>query len=134
MNEFDLQIVTPDGICFDGKAQKIILRTTVGDVGILAKHANYVAALSIGVAKVVTADGEKKAACSGGMLSVTDGVVRVVASTFEWGENIDTARAKRAKEKAQTRLDSTEKSEYEHNLAEIKLKKALARLSASGKN
>ena len=134
MNEFDLQIVTPDGICFDGKAQKIILRTTVSDVGILAKHANYVAALSIGVAKVVTADGEKKAACSGGMLSVTDGVVRVVASTFEWGENIDTARAKRAKEKAQTRLDSTEKSEYEHNLAEIKLKKALARLSASGKN
>ena len=93
MNEFDLQIVTPDGMLFDGKAQKIILRTTEGDVGILAKRANYVAALSIGVAKVVTADGEKTAACSGGMVSVTDGVVRVVASTFEWSDDIDVARA-----------------------------------------
>ena len=134
MNEFDLQIVTPDGIFFDGKAQKIILRTTEGDVGILANRANYVAALSIGVAKVVTAQWEKKAACSGGMVSVTDGVVRVVASTFEWGEDIDIARAEKAKEKAQTRLASTQKSEYEYRLAEIKLKRSLARLSASGKN
>ncbi len=134
MNEFDLQIVTPDGMLFDGKAQKIILRTTEGDVGILAKRANYVAALSIGVAKVVTAQWEKKAACSGGMVSVTDGVVRVVASTFEWGEDIDIARAEKAKEKAQTRLASTQKSEYEHKLAEIKLKRSLARLNASSKN
>ncbi len=134
MNEFDLQIVTPDGMLFNGKAQKIILRTSEGDVGILAKHANYVAALSIGVAKVVTAEGEKKAACAGGMVSVTDGVVRVTASTFEWGEDIDVARAKRAKEKAETRLDSTKASDYEHKLAEIKLKKSLARLNASGNN
>jgi len=134
MNEFDLQIVTPDGIFFDGKAQKIILRTTEGDVGILAKRANYVAALSIGVAKVVTADGEKKAACSGGMVSVTDGVVRVVASTFEWSENIDVARAEKAKEKAETRLETSQRSAYEHKLAEIKLKKALIRLRASEKN
>ena len=134
MNEFELQIVTPDGMIFDGKAQKIILRTTTGDVGILAKHANYVAALSIGIAKLVTADGEKKAACSGGMVSVTDGVVRVVASTFEWGEDIDVARAEKAKEKAETRLEGSKKSDYEHKLAEIKLKKALIRLRASGKN
>ncbi len=134
MNEFELQIVTPDGLLFDGKAQKIILRTTTGDVGILAKRANYVAALSIGVAKIVTPDGEKTAACSGGMVSVTDGVVRVVASTFEWSDDIDIARAERAKEKAETRLEGTKASDFEHKLAEIKLKKALIRLRASGKN
>ena len=133
MNEFDLEIVTPDGLLFDGKAHKIRARTSEGDVGILAKHANYVAALSIGVARVFTQEGEKRAACSGGMLSVTDGVVRVVASTFEWGEDIDIERAKRAKEKAETRLASTAGSDYEHRLAEVKLKKSLARLSASGK-
>ena len=133
MNEFDLQIVTPDGLLFDGKAQKIILRTSEGDVGILAKHADYVAALSIGVARVFTSDGEKKAACAGGMLSVTDGVVRVVASTFEWGEDIDVARAEKARKKAETKINSAS-DDYEHNLAEIKLKKSLARLKASGKN
>ena len=133
MNEFDLQIVTPDGLLFDGKAQKIILRTSEGDVGILANHANYVAALSIGVARVFTADGEKKGACAGGMVSVTDGVARVVASTFEWGENIDVERAEKAREKAETRISSAS-DYYEHNLAEIKLKKSLARLKAAGNN
>ena len=131
MNEFDLQIVTPDGLMYDGKAQKIIVRTTEGDVGILAKHINYVAALSIGVARVFTAEGERKAACAGGMLSVTDGVVRVAASTFEWSDAIDVERAKRAKEKAEKRLAESKQSDYEHSLAEIKLKKSLARLNAS---
>ena len=131
MTEFDLQIVTPDGLTFEGKAQKVIVRTTEGDVGILAKHTNYVAALSIGVARVFTADGERKAACAGGMLSVTDGVVRIAASTFEWSEDIDIDRAQKAKEKAERRLADSKKSEYEHNLAEIKLKKSLARINAS---
>ncbi len=131
MNSFDLQIVTPDGLMFEGKAQKIIVRTTEGDVGILANHINYVAALSVGVARVFTEEGERKAACAGGMLSVTDGVVRIVASTFEWGEEIDVARAERAKAKAEARLAESKQSEYEHDLAEIKLKKSLARLNAS---
>ncbi len=131
MNEFDLQIVTPDGLMFEGKAQKIIVRTTEGDVGILAKHTNYVAALAIGVARIFTQEGERKGACAGGMLSVTDGAVRIAASTFEWGEDIDVDRAKRAKEKAEKRLAESKQSEFEHNLAEIKLKKSLARLNAS---
>ena len=58
MKEFDLQIVTPDGMLFDGKAEKIILRTSEGDVGILPGHINYVAALSIGVARVFTGGNE----------------------------------------------------------------------------
>ena len=131
MNEFDLQIVTPDGLMFDGKAQKLIVRTTEGDVGILAKHTDYVAALSIGVARVFTSAGERRGACAGGMLSVTDGVVRIAASTFEWSEDIDIARAQRAKEKAEKRLSESARSDYEHRLAEIKLKKSLARLNAS---
>ncbi len=131
MKEFDLQIVTPDGMLFDGRAEKIILRTSEGDVGILPGHINYVAALSIGVARVFTGVGEKKAACAGGMLSVADNVVRVVASTFEWSDDIDVERAQRAKEKAQLMLTNAKNNDYEYSLAEIKLKKALARLSAS---
>ena len=130
---FKLEIVTPDGLLFDGEAKKIIVRTTEGDVGILPNHTDYVAALSIGVARISTSEGEKKAACSGGMLSVTKNVVRVVASTFEWAEDIDIVRAQNARDKAQKRLSNASHGDYEYNLAEIKLKKALARLSASGR-
>lgn len=131
MNEFELQIVTPDGLLYDGNAQKLIVRTTEGDVGILPRHSDYVAPLAIGIARVFTSEGEKVAACSGGMVSVVSGVVRVVASTFEWSDDIDVERAKKAKEKAESRLENTKSSDYEHTLAEIKLKKSLARLGAS---
>ncbi len=126
---FSLQIVTPDGSLFDGEANKIIVRTTEGDVCILARHINYVVPLDIGVARVFTESGERKAACAGGMLSVMDGCVRVVASTFEWSDDIDIERAHRAQKKAQDRI-SEHKSDYEMRLAEIKLKKSLARINA----
>ena len=134
MNEFELQIVTPDGVLYSSTASKIILRTSEGDVGILPRHSDYVAPLSIGLAKVFTKEGVRTAACSGGMVSVLGGVVRVVASTFEWAEDIDVDRAKKAKEKAEERLASTKSDDYEHKLAEVKLKRSLARLGASERN
>lgn len=86
MNGFTLQIVTPMGLLYDGTAEKIILRTTEGDVGILSRHSDYIAALGNGTARVFADGKEKKAHCSGGMVSVADGVVRVVASKFTWEE------------------------------------------------
>ena len=58
LTEFRLQIVTPDGLLYDGEAQKLILRTTEGDVGILARHSDFVTPLSIGVARLFEKDGE----------------------------------------------------------------------------
>ena len=130
---FKLEIVTPDGLLFDGDAKKVIVRTTEGDVGILERHSDYVAPLSIGLARIFTDKEEKRAACSGGMISVSGGVVRIVASTFEWAEDIDVERALKAKEKAEARLGKAKRDEYEYKLAEVKLKRSLARLNASGK-
>ena len=130
---FKLEIVTPDGLIYDNDASKVIVRTTEGDVGILERHSDYVAALSIGLARIFTAEGERRAACAGGMVSVSDGVVRIVASTFEWAEDIDVERALKAKEKAQAKLQQAKRNEYEYKLAEVKLKRSLARLNASGK-
>ena len=45
MNTFSLTIVTPDGLLFEGKAEELIVRTTSGDLGILAGHINCVAPL-----------------------------------------------------------------------------------------
>ncbi len=130
---FKLEIVTPYGLLYDGDAEKIIVRTTEGDVGILSRHSDYVASLAIGTTRVFTESGERKAACSGGMITVSNGVVRVVASTFEWAEDIDVERALKAKEKAEARLEKAKRSDYEYKLAEVKLKKSLARLNVSGK-
>lgn len=130
MNEFHLQIVTPDGLLFDGNVQMVVVRSIAGDVCILARHINYVTALSVGKAKVFTQSGERIAACAGGILSVTNGKVRINASTFEWSDNIDVERAQKAKEKAETMIKNRN-SERELKIAQYKLKKALIRLEAS---
>lgn len=130
MDTFHLQIVTPDGLMFDGAAQRLLVRTTEGDVGILASHADYVSPVATGVARVTTESGDTKAAaCSGGLVSVKKGVTRLAADTFEWGEDIDIERARRAKTRAEKMMKSS--SDFEERAAVIKLKRALTRISAS---
>ena len=56
----------------------------------------------MGTARVTMDDGQvRKAACIGGMLSVMNGEVRVLPTTWEWSEDIDVERAKAAKAKAE---------------------------------
>ena len=84
MNTFSLTIVTPDGLLFEGKAEELIVRTTSGDLGILAGHINCVAPLGMGLATVVAEGKKRYAACIGGMVSVLNGQVKLVPTTFEW--------------------------------------------------
>ena len=128
MKTFHLQIVTPDGLYFDGEAEKLIVRASTGDVCILPRHADYVTALGMGQARITTDGDVRKAACIGGMLSVVGNEVRLLPTTFEWADKIDKDRAIKAKEKAEKRLE-TAKDRHEQDILEAKLKRALVRVS-----
>lgn len=131
MNAFPLKIVTPDGVQFDGTAQELVVRTVTGDVGILAQHTNYVAPLGMGQAMVVT-DGEKRyGACIGGMVSVVDGCVTLLPTTFEWADKIDVERAVSSVERARRVLDDKNASSTDILLAQARLKRALVRKSVA---
>ena len=129
MKPFALKIVTPDGMIFDGQAQELIVRTTSGDMGFLAGHMNCVAPLGMGRATVVI-DGKKQyAACIGGMVSVIDGCVSLLPTTFEWAKDIDLARAERSYERAQSALQNKASSDTDIRLAQARLRRALVRKS-----
>ena len=133
MAVYHLQIVTPDRMVFDGMAQSIILRTANGDVCILARHIDYAAPLGIGVARVTDEnDKTRTAACSGGLLSVSGGEVRVLATTFEWSDEIDAERAAQAQKAAEEKLRAMQRDDVDYALAEAKLKRALIRQKAKG--
>ena len=133
MTAFPLKIVTPDGICFEGEVQELVVRTTTGDIGILAGHINYVAPLGMGEATVVV-DGEKRrAACIGGMVSVVDGKVTLLPTTFEWAQSIDVERAKLSEQRAQRVLDDNTASDTEIIMAKARLKRALVRKSVANR-
>ena len=127
MTPFSLKIVTPDGVKFDGQAEELIVRTTTGDIGILAGHTGCVAPLGMGQATIIV-DGKKRyAACIGGMVAVIGGRVDLVPTTFEWAEDIDADRAEASYQRAQKVLSSKDASSTEIKLAEARLRRALVR-------
>ncbi len=131
MNSFSLKIVTPDALAFDGQAEELIVRTTTGDLGILAGHANCVAPLGMGRATVVLEGRTRYAACIGGILSVMDGAVSLVPTTFEWADQIDADRAEASYQRAQAVLGNKDSSDTDIRLAQARLRRALVRKSVA---
>ena len=131
MNQFPLRIVTPDGLLYDGNAEEIIVRTTTGDLGILAGHMNCVAPLGMGRATILI-DGKKRyGACIGGMITMMDGKATLLATTFEWADQIDLKRADRSEEKARAVLADNKSTDTDIRLAQARLKRALIRKSVA---
>ena len=105
----------------------VICRTVSGDLAILARHCNYCTALGMGEASVVMEDGSRRtAACIGGMLSVMNGKCRVLATTWEWKEDIDEQRAQEAKKRAEEMIAKGGLSDHDYKIVEAKLQRALA--------
>lgn len=129
MTPFPLKIVTPDGVQYDGQAEELIVRSTSGDLGILAGHMNCVASLGMGRATIVTEGKRRYGACIGGMLSVLNGAVTLLPTTFEWAEDIDVKRAESSYDRARKVLDSKQSTDTDLRLAEARLKRALVRKS-----
>ncbi len=130
INTFTLHIATPDGEFYNGDAERVIARAIDGDVCIMANHSKYFTALSTGIVRVRTGENVRRAACSGGMLSIIDNVVRLVATTFEWEEDIDKDRALEARDEAQKALDEARDAK-EIERAKARLSRALVRVHLS---
>lgn len=131
MNSFPLKIVTPDGLQFDGQAEEVVVRTTSGDIGVLAGHINCVAPLGMGQAMIVVEGKKRYGACIGGMLSVVGGEVTLVPTTFEWSEKIDVDRAAASEQRAKGVLANKSASDTDIRMAEARLKRALIRKSVA---
>jgi F-type H+-transporting ATPase subunit epsilon len=127
---FSLTIGTPDGLLFSGEVERVMCRSITGDLAILADHCNFCTALGMGGAYIRLEDGtQRDAACIGGMITMMDGKAHLLATTWEWEEDIDVERAKAAKERAEQRLADSSLSEKEAAIAQAKLNRALVRLS-----
>ena len=131
MISFPLKIVTADGLVYDGPAEEIVVRTITGDMAVLARHINCVAPLGMGRATIVVNGERRHAACIGGMLSVVDGAVNLVPTTFEWADSIDAARAAASQQRAEAVLNNQDASDTDIRLAKARLHRALVRQSVA---
>ncbi len=129
MQSFNLEVITNDGVHYKGQANSVTVRTTTGDVTVLARHIDYITAIGIGKATIQTTEGKRYAACMGGLLAVTNGDVKILSSTFEWSDDIDVDRAQKALEAARKVVNAGSDDSKAVARANIKIQRSLARLN-----
>jgi F-type H+-transporting ATPase subunit epsilon len=124
-----VELVSPEKILFSGEATMVVTRTLGGgDIAFQPHHAAFLAALTECHTRVYLADGSvMNVAVHGGFVEVADNKVSILSDIAELADQIDVARAQRAKDGAEARLlheqDAT---------TEAALRRAQARLSAAG--
>lgn len=129
---FDLKIICPERMFYEGQAKMVELNTLEGEVGIYANHLPMTMIIKPGVLTVTEEDGVKEAALHAGFVEVLPNKVTIMAEVVEWPEEIDLHRAEQAKERAEERLASKE-AHINTARAEIALARSLTRISLKGK-
>ena len=127
-NLFQLEIITPDRIFYQGQAYMVEFTTREGDIGVLKNHIPLTTVVAPGVLTIKEAEGEKTAALHAGFVEILPEKVTILAELIEWPEEIDESRAEAAKQRAEERLKQRD-SALDVKRAEISLKKSLVRLN-----
>ena len=125
---FDLKIVCPERMFYEGKAKMVELNTTEGEIGVYADHLPMTMILKPGVLTITEEDGVKEAALHAGFIEILPHKVTILAEVAEWPDEIDLERAQKAKERAEERIA---RKDADLNLvrAESALARSLTRIS-----
>ena len=104
MADMTVELVAVERRIWSGEASFVLARTTVGEMGILPGHEQTLAQLEeAGVVRIDGTDGTTTTvAVHGGFLHVTPEGVTVLAESAELSEEIDVARARAARDRADT--------------------------------
>lgn len=134
MKPFKLKIVTLRGIYKETEVEMLNLRTTSGQIGILANHLPLASAIDISEMNYIK-DGQRyKFALAGGFVYVNDDETTIIANAIESPEEIDLRRAQEAKARAEERLHNQSNDDMDILRAEVALRKAITRIRVKNEN
>ena len=100
----------------------------LGEFGVLPNHIAFLTTLVPGELSYKQGSNKKTLAVSGGYAEVLDNVMTILAPAAEFADEIDSARAQRAKERAEKLMAELNRGEKDWEMAEAALKRALVRL------
>jgi len=127
MGTLQLEVVTPDKTVVSGEVEMAVCPGVEGEFGVLPKHVSLLSALKIGGLRYRSAGKDEHVFISGGFADVNNDVLTVLAESAELAENIDTARAMAAKERAEKRIAGHDEK-VDVVRAEAALQRAVVRL------
>ena len=109
---FQLQIITPDRIFYEGEASMVEFNSVDGELGVYKHHIPLTTVLAPGIVTITESGGQKEAAIHAGFVQIL-------------GETV--ARAEAAKARAEERLHN-HAADIDVARAEIALQRALVRI------
>lgn len=133
MKTIKVSVVTPDGPVYEADVEMVSAKAQSGELSVLPGHIPMVAPLEIGAVRLKKGNATELVAVSGGFLEVRPDRVTILAQAAERAEDIDVARAKAAKERAERRLQAKQE-DIDHKRAELALRRALNRLNVANRN
>lgn len=133
MAKIKLKIITPQKILVEKEVDEVYSKAKDGAFGVKPDHIPFMTPLDIGVTKFIVDGQEDFVATIGGIFQIKENEALILSDCAELSKEIDVARAKHAKERAEARL-GTGVQDVDANRAQAALSRALARLNAATKN
>ena len=106
MNTFSLKVIASDKVFFDGKCGIIIVPALDGEQAIMSHHEDMVIAIDEGEMRFQPegTDNWEYAVVGMGFVEIVNNRVTLLVETAERPEEIDVARAREAKERAEEQM------------------------------
>jgi F-type H+-transporting ATPase subunit epsilon len=127
-----LKIITHEKIVYENDVDEFYVQTTDGRIGILKNHIPIIATLGIGITKAIIGKENQCIATMGGILQFAHNNATILTDVAELDCNIDVARAKHAKQRAEARLKAQDEN-LDMARAKMALAKAITRISTKEK-
>ena len=104
--DFQLRIITPERVFYEGTVDMVEFNTTEGQIGVLPGHIPLTVIVKPGILHITEKDREKEAALHSGFAEILPEGVIILAEIIEWPNEIDENRAEAALHRAEERLRS----------------------------
>lgn len=128
------EIVTPEGVVYDGRVDIVVVPGEMGELGILPRHAPLVSRTVIGEARVNEGgNGWKFMAVGNGYVKMQFDRLLLLVNTAENAVDIDVERAQAALERAEQFLARAGEEGVDIHRAEQSRRRAANRLKVAGK-
>jgi F-type H+-transporting ATPase subunit epsilon len=131
-DKLNLEIITPERRVLSEKVDEIVVPGLEGELGILPHHTPLISQLQTGILSYRQGTEKKLVHVSGGFVEVLPDQVAVLSDVAERPEEIDLERARKARERAETRI-ATGGDDIDFRRAELKLQRAMIRIQLASK-
>lgn len=132
MKTFKLKLIAPDGVKYEGEALEASLPTPDGQISILPDHMPVISLLAPGEIVLKTSGKEHYLATEGGVVEISNNLVKILADSAESADSLDQAKIDEAKKKAEQSIANAE-TDVEFADATAALEKQLAKLRVLNK-